>query len=172
MEKKDKTLIIIKPDGVKKKLIGECLSRFEKAGFDIVDLKVTKLKKSFAKKFYAHLKRKLKPKLFNAIVDYMCSGKVAIAILERKNAVAKAREICGDTNPKKAKKGTIRGDFATDDLVVRAKQNKATRNIIHSSGSKKEAKQEIKMIKKIFLSLTPFPFSFLLFLFLLSNLYS
>lgn len=147
--KKEKTLIIIKPDGVKKKLVGECLKRFERAGFDIIDLKVTKLKKSFVRKFYSHLKLKLRPKLFNAIVDYICSGKVVIAILERENAVEKARKICGNTNPKKAEKGTIRGDFATDDLIVRAKQNKATRNIIHASGSKEEAKKEIRMIKDI-----------------------
>lgn len=142
----ERTLIIIKPDGVKKKLVGECLKRFEKANLEIVALKVTKLKKSFMKKFYAHLKPKLRKKLFNAIVDYMCSGKVVIAILQGKNAISKARTICGPTNPKEAPKGTIRGDFATDDLVERAKKNKATRNIIHASGSREEARKEIKMI--------------------------
>jgi nucleoside-diphosphate kinase len=124
------------------------LKRFENASFSIVALKITKLSKSFMKKFYRHLKSKLNPRLFNAIIDYMCSGKVVIAIIERKNAVAIARKICGPTNPKEAPKGTIRGDFAIDDLVIRAKQNKATRNIIHASGSIEEAKEEIKMIKK------------------------
>ncbi|MEM4641295.1 MAG: nucleoside-diphosphate kinase [Candidatus Pacearchaeota archaeon] len=147
---KERTLIIIKPDGVKKRLIGECLKRFEKAKFKIVALKVVKLRKRFMKKFYSHLKPKLNPKLFEAIINYMCSGNVVIAILERKNAVALARKICGPTNPKQATKGTIRGDFATDDLVARAKKNKATRNIIHASGSKEEAKREIKLFKNIF----------------------
>jgi len=150
---KEQTLIIIKPDGVKKKLVGECLRRFEKEGFDIVTLKVTKLKKPFMNKFYSHLKPKLRPKLFNAIINYLCSNKVVIAILERRNAVAKARKICGPTNPKEAQKGTIRGDFATDDLIKRAKQNKATRNIIHASGSKQEAKAEIRMIKNCYKNL-------------------
>ena len=145
----EQTLIIIKPDGVKKGLISECFKRFEKAGFKIIALKITKLKKSFMKKFYQHLKSKLRPNLFNAIVDYMCSGKVVVAIVESKNAIAKARKICGPTNPKEAKKGTIRGDFATDDLVKRAKKNKETRNIIHASGSKKEAINEIKMIMEL-----------------------
>ncbi|MCX8193998.1 MAG: nucleoside-diphosphate kinase [Candidatus Pacearchaeota archaeon] len=146
---KEKTLIIIKPDGVKKHLVGECMRRFEKKGFSIVALKITELKKPFMQKFYYHLKQKLKPRLFNAIINYMCSGNVVIAILERKNAVALARKMCGPTNPKEAPKGTIRGDFATDDLVIRAKQNKATRNIIHASASKKEAEREIRLIKKL-----------------------
>jgi len=147
--KKERTLIIIKPDGVKKKLVGECLKRFENADFEIVALKVTKLKKSFLKKFYKHLKEKLRPKLFDAIIAYMCSGKVVIAILERENAVALARKICGATNPREAEKGTIRGDFATDDLIERAKKNKATRNIIHASSSVKEAKEEIRIVSKL-----------------------
>ena len=146
---KEQTLIIIKPDGVKKKLAGECLKRFEKAGFEIIALKIAKLKKPFMKEFYKHLKLKLRLRLFNAIVDYMCSGKVVIAIIEGKNAISKTRKICGPTNPKEALKGTIRGDFATDDLVTRAKQNQATRNVIHASGSKQESRDEINMIKKI-----------------------
>lgn len=147
---KEQTLIIIKPDGVKKKLVGECLKRFEKAKFDMLDLKIVQLKKPFMRKFYSHLKSKLRPKLFDAIVNYMSSGKVVVAVLERKNAVALARKICGPTNPKEAPKGTIRGDFATDDLVARAKQNKATRNIIHASGSKEEARKEILLIKNTY----------------------
>jgi len=146
---KEQTLIIIKPDGVKKGFIGECFKRFEKAKFNIIELRFIKLKKSFMKKFYQHLKPKLRPKLFNAIVDYMCSGKVVVVILESKNAIAKARKICGPTNPKEAKKGNIRGDFATDNLIERAKKNKETRNIIHASGSKKEAREEIRIIRKL-----------------------
>lgn len=146
---KEKTLVIIKPDGVKKGLVGECLKRFEKAGFEILSLKVTKLSKSFMRDFYSHLKKKLNPKLFNAIVDYLCSGKVVIAILEGDNAVSKARKICGPTDPKQAPKGTIRGDFATDSLDLKKKQNKATKNIVHSSGDRKEAKDELRKIKKL-----------------------
>ena len=146
---KEQTLIIIKPDGIRKKLIGECLRRFENKGFKIKVLEVIRLKKPFMNKFYSHLKKSLRQRLFNAIVDYMCSGEVVVSVIERKNAVLEARKICGSTNPKKALKGTIRGDFATDDLIERAKHNQATRNIIHASGSKEEAIKEIKLIKKL-----------------------
>jgi nucleoside-diphosphate kinase len=141
-----RTLTIIKPDGVNKKLVGECLKRFESAGLEIEYLKVTKLTKNFMKKFYKHLKVKLNKKLFTAIINYLSSGKVVICILEGENAVEKVKKIVGVTNPKKAAKGTIRNDFATDDMVIRVKQNKAVRNIVHASGSPKEALEEIKLV--------------------------
>ncbi len=144
---KEKTLVIIKPDGVKKRLAGECLKRFERAGLGIAGLKVAKLRKPFMGKFYAHLKPKLRKKLFNAVIDFMCSGKVVMAVIEGENAVARVRKICGPTNPKEAPKGTIRGDFSTDDLAARARQNKATRNIIHASGSEEDARSELKLIR-------------------------
>jgi len=146
---KEKTLIIIKPDGVKKNLIGECLKRFERKGLKIITLRMVKLKESFLKKFYFHLKSEVSPKLFKAIIDFMRSSPVVITILEGEKAVKRAREICGSTNPQEAKKGTIRGDFSSDDLVKNAKQDRATRNIIHSSAGKEEAKKEIKMIYSV-----------------------
>lgn len=145
----EKTLVIIKPDGVKKRLIGECLKRMEKADLAITSIKITQLKRQFMVKFYGHLKKKLNPELFNAIVSYLCSGKVAVAVVEGRNAVAKVRNICGPTNPKAAPRGTIRGDFATDSLEARARQNQATRNIIHASGSRDEALAEIKSIRPL-----------------------
>ncbi|NCO23049.1 nucleoside-diphosphate kinase [bacterium (Candidatus Moisslbacteria) CG12_big_fil_rev_8_21_14_0_65_36_11] len=146
MAKKEKTLIIIKPDGVRKNLIGECLRRFEKEGLEIINLKMAKFKKPFVKVFYSHLKSKVSRKLFQTIIDFMCSHKIVIAVLEGEGAVKKARKICGPINPKEAKKGTIRGDFSSDDLIENTRRNRATRNIIHSSGSKIEARREIGMI--------------------------
>lgn len=146
--RKEKTLFIIKPDGVQKKLIGEALKRFEKAGLDLAHLEIRKIKKSQARKFYGHLKTKLHPKIFDNIIEYMTSDKVVIGLVEGHNAALKVREICGPTNPKAAPKGTLRGDFGEDDLAVRAKQLKATRNIIHSSESHKHAKKEFKILNK------------------------
>jgi nucleoside-diphosphate kinase len=140
-------MIIIKPDGVQKKLIGEALSRFEKAGLNINHLEVRKIKKAHAKKFYGHLKNKLHPKIFDNIIEYMTSDKVVIGVLEGVDAASRVRKICGPTNPKQAPKGTIRGDFGEDDLAIRAKQLKATRNIIHSSESHKHAKKEFKILR-------------------------
>jgi len=145
----EKTLIIIKPDGVAKHLTGECLARFERKGLRITDLRMIKLKRSFVKEFYFNLRTKLNPKFFRAIVDFMCSGPVVVAILVGIKAVRKARKICGPTNPKEALPGTIRGDFSSDDLIKNAKRNKPTKNIIHSSSSQKETAREIKILNKI-----------------------
>lgn len=146
--KKEKTLIIIKPDGVQKKLIGGALARFEKAGLDISHLEIKKIKKPIAKKFYSHLKKKLHPKLFDNIIEYITSDKVVIGIIEGENAVGKVRKICGPTNPKAAPKGTIRGDFGEDDMARRIRQKKATKNIIHASESHHHAKREIKILRE------------------------
>ncbi len=146
-QKKEKTLIIIKPDGVQKKLIGEALKRFEKAGLEVIHLEIRKIKKTTAKKFYAHLKPKLHPQLFNNIIEYISSGKVVVGLLEGERAAEKVRKIVGPTNPKEASKGTIRGDFAEDDMKECIKQKKAVKNIIHSSESHKHAKKEFKILK-------------------------
>lgn len=143
---KEKTLVIIKPDGVQKKLVGEILKRFEKEKFEITHLEIKKIKKPVARKFYSHLKTKIHPKIFNDIIEYMSSDKVVVCSIEGNNACCRIREICGPTNPKAAPKGTIRGDFGTDDLAVCAKKKKATKNIIHSSESAKHAKKEFKIL--------------------------
>ncbi len=144
----EQTLLVIKPDAVKKGLAGYILKRFEDAGFRIKALRMLKLEKKFMERFYSHLKPKLNSRLFGNIVGWMCSGSIVVAVVECKNAVAKARQICGNTNPVKAKKGTIRA-LSADDLEKRAAQNKATRNLIHASGSREEAKREIAMFEKI-----------------------
>jgi len=145
--KKEKTLIIIKPDGFQKKLIGEALSRLEKAGLDITHLEIKRIKKPVAKKFYGHLKKKLHPKLFEDIIEYITSGKVVLGLVEGENAAERVRKIVGPTNPKKAPKGTIRGDFGEDDMEKLGKMNKATKNIIHASESHHHARREFKILK-------------------------
>ena len=145
---KEKTLIIVKPDGVQKKLIGEALSRFEKAGLDISHLEIKKIKKSQAEKFYGHLKSKLHPKLFDNIVEFMTSDKVVIGLIEGENAASRVREIVGPTNPKKAPKGTIRGDFGEDDMEICGTELRATKNIIHSSESHAHAENEFKILNE------------------------
>ena len=146
--KKEKTLIIIKPDGVQKKHIGEALARFEKEGLGICHLEVKKIKKPAAKEFYCHLKKKLNPKLFNNIISYITSGKVVLGLVEGENAAERVRCLVGPTNPKKAPKGTIRGDFGEDDLDKMCVLNKATKNIIHASESARHAKREFKILTK------------------------
>jgi nucleoside-diphosphate kinase len=103
------TLSIIKPDAVKKNVIGEILSRFEKNNLSIVACKLIFLTKEQAEAFYAIHKER---SFFNDLVNFMISGPVLVSVLEGEDAVAKNRQIMGATNPKDAEDGTIRKDFA------------------------------------------------------------
>src|SRR3569833_1538653 len=105
----ERTLSIIKPDGVAKNVIGEIYSRFEKAGLRIVAARMVHLSKEQAQAFYAVHKER---PFYNDLVKFMTSGPVMVQVLEGDNAVAKHRDIMGATNPKNAAPGTIRADFA------------------------------------------------------------
>lgn len=126
----EKTLSIIKPDAVKKNVIGEIYSRFEKAGLRIVAAKMKHLTEAEAGEFYAVHKER---PFFKALVDFMCSGPVMIQVLEGENAIALNRELMGATNPKDAAAGTIRADFA----------DSIDENAVHGSDGDDTAKQEI-----------------------------
>ena len=105
----ERTFSIIKPDGVARNLIGEVVSRFEKAGLTVIAQRMTHLSQREAEQFYGV--HKARP-FFNDLVKYMTSGPVVVQVLEGENAIAKNREIMGATDPKKAAPGTIRADFA------------------------------------------------------------
>ena len=105
----ERTLSIIKPDAVKKNVIGEILARFERAGLRVVAARMMHLSRAQAEGFYAvHRQRPF----FRDLVDFMTSGPVLVQVLEGDDAIAKNRELMGATDPKKAAKGTIRADFA------------------------------------------------------------
>jgi nucleoside-diphosphate kinase len=105
----ERTLSIIKPDGVKKNVIGKIISRFETNGLRIVAAKLTTLTRAEAEGFYAvHSARPF----FGELVDFMTSGPLVLMVLEGEGAIAKNRELMGATDPKKAAAGTIRADFA------------------------------------------------------------
>ena len=104
-----RTLSIIKPDAVRKNVIGQIYARFEQAGLKIVASKMAHLSKNEAEQFYAVHKER---PFFKDLVSFMISGPVMIQVLEGENAIAKNRELMGATDPKKADKGTIRADFA------------------------------------------------------------
>jgi nucleoside-diphosphate kinase len=127
----DKTLLLIKPDAVKKNLIGEILRRTEDAGFEIVNLKMTKLTTAGARRFYQVHKGK---PFFEKLIRFMTSGQVVAVLLRRKNAVKKLREIVGATDPKEAKRGTIRHDLAIN----------VTKNAVHASDSVRSFRFESK----------------------------
>jgi nucleoside-diphosphate kinase len=105
----ERTLSIIKPDAVAKNVIGEIYSRFEKGGLTVIAAKMKQLSRAEAEGFYAvHRERPF----FKPLVEFMISGPVMITVLEGEGAVLKNRDLMGATNPKDAKPGTIRADFA------------------------------------------------------------
>ena len=105
----ERTLSIIKPDAVKKNVIGQIYSRFEGAGLKVIAARMTWLSEQEAGQFYAVHKER---PFFKDLVSFMTSGPVMIQALEGENAIAKNRDLMGATDPKKADKGTIRADFA------------------------------------------------------------
>ena len=126
----ERTLSIVKPDGVKKNLIGAVYSRFEKAGLQIIAARMINLSQGQAEGFYAvHRERPV----FKDLVKYMTSGPVIVQVLEGENAVLKHRDLMGATDPKKAAPGTIRADFASS----------IEENVVHGSDSAENAANEI-----------------------------
>ena len=126
----ERTLSIIKPDGVEKGIIGKVISRFETQGLKPIAVKMKRLSRAEAEGFYAV--HKARP-FFNDLVAFMTSGPVVLMALEGESAVAKNREVMGATDPKKAAEGTIRKDFATD----------IEKNTVHGSDSAENAKIEV-----------------------------
>lgn len=126
----ERTLSIIKPDAVAKNVVGEILSRFEKADLRIIGARMVQLSRDDAEKFYAvHAERPF----FDALVSFMISGPVMVQALEGEDAIAKNRDLMGATNPKEAEAGTIRGDFAES----------IDANAVHGSDAPETAEQEI-----------------------------
>ena len=126
----ERTLSIIKPDGVARGLIGEVIRRMEKNDFKIVAMKMVQLSKSQAKGFYAvHQGRPF----FESLTDFMSSGPAVVMILEGENIIGRYRELMGATNYKEAAEGTIRREFATD----------IEKNVVHGSDAPETAAFEI-----------------------------
>jgi len=126
----ERTLSIIKPDAVKRGLIGEVVKRLEQNQLNIVAMKMIHMTKDQAKGFYAvHRERPF----FESLTDFMISGPVVVMVLEGDNVIARYRELMGATNFKEAAEGTIRRDFATD----------IEKNVVHGSDAPETAAFEI-----------------------------
>jgi nucleoside-diphosphate kinase len=129
---KEKTFVMLKPDAVKRKLVGRIIQRFEDKGFEILDMKMMTISQELAERHYGEHKGK---DFYEKLVNFITSGRVVAMVIEGKNAISIVRKMIGKTNPLEAEAGTIRGDFAysTPD------------NIIHASDSKESAEKEIKL---------------------------
>ena len=129
----ERTLFIVKPDGVARKLVGEVVSRFEKRGFALLQMKMFTFSRAQAEEFYSVHKER---PFYGELVNFMISGPVVAAIIEGTNAIATTRLMVGATKPSEATSGTIRGDLAID----------ISSNIIHASDSQESFEKESKVL--------------------------
>ena len=165
----EQTLVLVKPDGVQRGLIGEILARLEKVGLKITAIKMVKPTRDQADRHYAlteewmkgvYEKAKAKyeslgqpfefsdykaygTSIKNGLIDFLISGPVVALILEGEQAVALTRKIVGATEPASSAPGTIRGDLSLDTYALSNTQNRPLRNLIHASGAVDEAKNEM-----------------------------
>lgn len=126
----ERTLVIIKPDAVKDKHIGEIISRFERQGFEIIAMKMLQMTKDEAENFYYIHRGK---EFFEQLVKFMTSGPCVPMVIQGKSVIKKVRDFIGATDPKKAERGTIRADFGTG----------TPENAVHASDSLESAKFEV-----------------------------
>jgi nucleoside-diphosphate kinase len=168
--KDEKTLVIVKPDGIQRSLIGEIIKRYERTGLKLVTLKMVVPTEEVIEKHYTldpewrriTGEKRIKaaqekgekllsedPLEITAVVlenlkKYMTSGPVIAMVWQGIHAVEIVRKITGGTEPKSSDVGTIRGDFVLDSYAIADKDNRAVRNLIHASGSVSEAEKEIE----------------------------
>ena len=126
------TLVLLKPDAVERKLVGEIISRLEKRRIKIVAMKMIRMDEALAKRHYAIHEGK---PFFEELVEFITSGPIVAAVFEGKDAVTEVRSVMGETDPANAAPGTIRADLAED----------IGRNLIHGSDSEETAEKEIKL---------------------------
>lgn len=128
----ERTLVLIKPDGVQRGLVGELLARFEHRGLHLIGLKLSLIQRELAEIHYAEHRER---PFFEAIIEFITSSPVVAMVWEGPNAVSMVRSMMGPTNPATASPGTIRGDFGID----------IGQNVIHGSDSPTRAQQEIAL---------------------------
>ncbi|QQG39588.1 MAG: nucleoside-diphosphate kinase [Candidatus Aenigmatarchaeota archaeon] len=166
----ERTLVLIKPDGVARGLIGECVKRFEQRGLKVVGMKMIrpdaklvgdhytddlewltsvgrKTKVSYEKKGMKMDKPDVEIGRYvrKWLMDYLASGPVVALVLEGHHAVEIARKLCGDTEPRVALPGTIRGDLSVESYMIGDEKQRPVKNVVHASGSVKEAESEMKV---------------------------
>jgi nucleoside-diphosphate kinase len=142
----ERTLVLVKPEGVKRHLVGKIVSRFEDAGLKIIGMKQVWVDKEFAKKHYTQdIAERRGEKVREMLLDYIIEGPVMAFVLEGINAIENVRKIVGGTEPKSAPPGTIRGDFAHVSYAHADANNLPVKNLIHASGDEKDAKVEVPL---------------------------
>lgn len=142
----ERTLIILKPDAVKRGLTGEILSRFEKVGLKIVGVKMLQPDRDHFYHHYENISGMVSRRgedAFNVTLEMMQEGPVVAVVLEGIKAVSLVRKMVGDTEPEKAAPGTVRGDYAHMGFEYSNKEKIGVPNVVHASGNTEEAKAEV-----------------------------
>lgn len=135
-----KTLILVKPDGVQRRLIGEIISRIERKGLKIAALRMLQMDETMARRHYAVHEGKA---FFPGLVDFITSGPIVAAVVEGERSIEVMRQLMGETDPVKALPGTIRGDYGLD----------IGENLIHGSDSEENAQKEIALFFPVMMGL-------------------
>lgn len=138
----ERTLVLIKPEGVQRHLVGKIIQRFEDAGLKIVGMKQVWINGEFAQKHYSEHVGK---SFYQNLEKHITEGPVIAFVLEGPNAVENVRKIVGTTEPKSSPPGTIRGDFAHISFEHADSNGKPIKNVVHASGNPEEAKKEISL---------------------------
>lgn len=142
----EQTLVLIKPDGVFRSLIGEIIKRFEQRGLKIVALKMLQVDRKFAEKHYTDdITKRKGEKVRESLLKYLVEGPVVAMVIEGVSAIENVRKIVGPTESKSALPGTIRGDFSHVSYQHADENNLPVRNLIHASSDANDAKNEINL---------------------------
>ena len=127
-----RTLVLVKPDGVQRGLVGEVISRLEARGLKLTALKLVQMTDAMA---YSHYEAHVNKPFFSGLTDFITSGPLVAMVVEGKDAIETVRRVMGETDPAKAEPGTIRGDLAID----------IGRNVVHGSDSPEAAEREVSL---------------------------
>jgi nucleoside-diphosphate kinase len=143
---KEKTLVLIKPDGVVRNLVGKIIMRFEDAGLKIIGMKMVWVDEDFAKKHYREdIEQRHGKRVRDGLIKYIKEGPIIAMVLEGVDAIAVTRKIVGSTYPSDALPGTIRGDFAHISRDYANANEINVRNLIHASANKEDAAVEVPL---------------------------
>lgn len=141
----ERTLVLLKPDALVRGFAGKIIARFEDTALKIVGVKMKRMDAEFTRRHYFDLEERLGAEVYHLTATFMQQGPVIALVLEGFDAVATVRKIVGSTYPNEAPAGTIRGDFSHHGKAASKAAGKAVANLVHASGNKEEAEQEVAL---------------------------
>ncbi len=142
----ERTFVMVKPDGVKRAIVGDVIQRFEKAGLKLIGLKMKHVDRQFAEQHYTQdIAERRGERVRNDLLEFVTEGPVVAMVWEGISAIDVVRKIVGTTEPKAAQPGTIRGDYAHVSFSYADEKKIAVKNVIHASGDAEDAAREVAL---------------------------